>query len=236
MEVVMKKIFIYTGSNNSNSLTKRICDYTVNVLEYELGKVEVKNYKYDTHRIDCCKGCAVCFRKGSCALDELDDMKEMKKDMLSSDIIIFATPVYFMCVSGAMKIFLDRLTYWTHLFRLSKKTGVIIVTGDQNGLKETIEYLYEFCLRLGLINIKIIAYNKLYDTKEYIKSDIQVKSEEIKDYYESSKRYLVDSYQNQMFVNYKSYINFLPDGVYEKEYWRDKGMLDTVDFRTFIKQ
>lgn len=60
-----------------------------------------KNYKG-------CIGCFTCWLKtpGKCVFD--DDMAELLEKLKSSDLIIFATPLYVDNVSGLMKNFMDR--------------------------------------------------------------------------------------------------------------------------------
>ena len=60
-------------------------------------------------KINPCMGCFTCWLKtpGVCVFK--DDMKSLLSEVLSSDIIVFAFPLYVDNVSGQMKIFLDRL-------------------------------------------------------------------------------------------------------------------------------
>jgi multimeric flavodoxin WrbA len=43
----------------------------------------------------------------------LDDFSKIAKSLPDYDVIIFATPVYWYCMSGQMKVFFDRLTELT---------------------------------------------------------------------------------------------------------------------------
>jgi len=60
-------------------------------------------------KITHCLGCFHCWVKtpGKCVID--DDMKELLQIIMSSDIIVFATPLYVDNVTGIMKNFMDRL-------------------------------------------------------------------------------------------------------------------------------
>ncbi len=60
-----------------------------------------KNYKG-------CTGCFTCWLKtpGKCIFD--DDMAELLEKLKSSDLIIFATPLYVDNITGLMKNFMDR--------------------------------------------------------------------------------------------------------------------------------
>ena len=69
---------------------------TVNVF---LGE---KNIKY-------CQGCYSCWTKtpGKCATD--DEMAEVLPLMAGAHVIVLATPLYFLNISGTLKVFMDRL-------------------------------------------------------------------------------------------------------------------------------
>lgn len=53
-----------------------------------------------------CQGCYAC-TSGACIHD--DGMDKLCKKLLSADVIVFATPVYFYSMSGQLKVFIDRL-------------------------------------------------------------------------------------------------------------------------------
>ena len=58
-----------------------------------------KNYGF-------CKGCLACLKLGHCVID--DDAVEIAARMHDADVLVFATPVYYYCVSGQLKTMLDR--------------------------------------------------------------------------------------------------------------------------------
>ena len=58
-----------------------------------------KNYGF-------CKGCLACLKVGHCVID--DDAVEIAARMHDADVLVFATPVYYYCVSGQLKTMLDR--------------------------------------------------------------------------------------------------------------------------------
>lgn len=53
-----------------------------------------------------CKGCMACQKTGRCVIN--DDAREITQKMLTADVIVFATPVYYYEMSGQMKTLLDR--------------------------------------------------------------------------------------------------------------------------------
>ena len=56
-----------------------------------------------------CTGCYDCLVKtpGKCSVK--DDIPELLKKFMASDIVVFATPLYIDNVTGLMKVFMDRL-------------------------------------------------------------------------------------------------------------------------------
>ena len=57
-------------------------------------------------QIGFCKGCLACLKLGHCVIQ--DDAVEIAAKMHDSDVLAFATPVYYYCVSGQLKTMLDR--------------------------------------------------------------------------------------------------------------------------------
>ena len=57
--------------------------------------------------IHFCTGCLACQKTGKCVIH--DDMNDMQEIVRTSDVLVFATPIYYYEMSGQMKTFLDRL-------------------------------------------------------------------------------------------------------------------------------
>ncbi len=56
--------------------------------------------------IKFCKGCLACIKKGSCVIK--DDSNQIVEKMKNSDIIAFASPIYYYEMAGQLKTLLDR--------------------------------------------------------------------------------------------------------------------------------
>ena len=57
-------------------------------------------------QVSFCKGCLACLKLGHCIIQ--DDAVEIAAKMHDADVLVFATPVYYYCVSGQLKTMLDR--------------------------------------------------------------------------------------------------------------------------------
>ena len=56
--------------------------------------------------IGFCRGCLACQKTGRCVIH--DDADAIARKMLTADVIVFATPIYYYEMSGQMKTMLDR--------------------------------------------------------------------------------------------------------------------------------
>ena len=53
-----------------------------------------------------CRGCLACLKLGHCVIQ--DDAVEIAAKMHDANVLVFAIPVYYYCVSGQLKTMLDR--------------------------------------------------------------------------------------------------------------------------------
>ncbi len=228
------KIFAYVGSCNVNSTTGIIMRELVRCIQDETG-LEVVMTAFCGSKCDIkeCVGCTQCFVAGKCALDCKDDMSEIRKRMLEADCIILGSPVYFHAVSGNMKKFMDRISYWTHTMELMGKAGITVATSGGNGLKYVSDYLRKFMDYLGMLDVGTIetaAFNKQYMINEKTLDKMQPMlhncAKAVKDYLVDGHIPAVSRMQKDAFLMYnkryeelKEYI----DDVDEIRRWYDRG-------------
>lgn len=53
-----------------------------------------------------CQGCLACVPEGICKIN--DDMKDIRKYIIESDLIVYASPVYWFAPSSQLKVVIDR--------------------------------------------------------------------------------------------------------------------------------
>lgn len=105
----MNKILVLNGSprgnrGNTSQLVDLFLEGVISVFPtIEINKVEL--YKKD---IKHCLGCFSCWTKtpGKCVIK--DDMENLIEEYLSSDLIIWATPVYHYGMTSILKNFIER--------------------------------------------------------------------------------------------------------------------------------
>lgn len=74
---------------------------------FETKGADVKRYHLTDMEIRQCRGCFTCRRKEGCVLK--DDMTGLFQDIVSSDFVIFSSPVYNFDISGSFKLMFERL-------------------------------------------------------------------------------------------------------------------------------
>lgn len=111
--------------------------------------------------------------------DDTDDIKKLEYQLIKSDIIIFASPIYMHSVSGFMKNFIDSIGYWTHLLKLRGKVGISISSCHSNGVNFTSEYLDKILAQLGCSIESSVKLSTSIQNKTVIDSLIQYEAKKV---------------------------------------------------------
>jgi multimeric flavodoxin WrbA len=124
------KILGIMGSPRRGSNTDILLDVALHEAQkegFKVSKISLRNKK-----IAPCNGCMKCTRTGRCVLK--DDMQEVYEEMIQSDGIIWATPVYFWSMSGQAKIVMDRTFALSFpKLQLANKVGGLILVAATRG-------------------------------------------------------------------------------------------------------
>jgi len=158
---------------NSDLLAKRALDGA-----REAGSA-VEYVRVSELNVSPCRACGYCEKHGVCAIN--DDFPPLMDKMLDSELLIFATPVYFMSVSAWGKMVIDRCqTLWARKYVLNLPNrpkdkrncaGICIAVGGSRSLKMfdsirlTMKYFYDV---LEIDRTDEIFYNRL-DEKGAVK-------------------------------------------------------------------
>ena len=141
-----KKVLIISSSprkgGNSDTLCEQFAKGALNAGN-KTEKIVLKD-----KNIHYCTGCGLCVgNKGICS--QKDDMEEIAKKMITADVIVMATPVYFYTMAAQMKTLIDRCcAYYTEI---KNKELYYIVTAADNSvpdMERTIEGLRGFSICL----------------------------------------------------------------------------------------
>lgn len=118
------------------------------------GNVESEIVSLADYRIETCRGCKNCFRKGEESCPLKDDRDALIGKMAASDGVVFATPNYSYQVSSIMKAFLDRLGFVFHRPRFFGRTFTGIVAQGIYGGSKIVKYLDFVGMGLGFNVVK----------------------------------------------------------------------------------
>ena len=135
----MKKITAFVGSARKQHTHRAVEAFLGHLQAREAIEWEIVHLC--DYQIQTCKGCKVCFEKGEEHCPLKDDRDLLLEKMAASDGVIFASPNYSFQVSGAMKVFLDRLGFIFHRPRFFGKTYTSIVAQGIYGGNKIVNYL-----------------------------------------------------------------------------------------------
>jgi multimeric flavodoxin WrbA len=175
-----KKVLILSASPRRNGNSDLLCDQ-FGAGAQEAGNQVEKIYLRDK-KINPCLACEACYTNGGvCA--QKDDMTEILEKMVSADVIVMATPVYFYAMSAQMKILIDRTV--PRYREMNAKEFYFIVTaadGDRKALERTVNGLRGFtdCLEGA------VEKGTVYGTGVWKMGEVQG-SPAMKDAYEMGK-------------------------------------------------
>jgi multimeric flavodoxin WrbA len=104
------KILLVSGARNPNGQTSKAAEALLRGAS-EAGAM-VEQVLLPTLKIERCRQCeangwGLCRAEGRCIID--DDLASVKERIRTSDLVVFATPVYYGDLAESMRGFLDRL-------------------------------------------------------------------------------------------------------------------------------
>lgn len=101
----MANVLVISTSFRKNSNSDILSDKFIKGAAEAGHNVEKINLSDKT--ISFCKGCLACQKTQKCVIN--DDAREIAEKVLNTDILVFATPIYYYSVSGQLKTLIDRL-------------------------------------------------------------------------------------------------------------------------------
>lgn len=122
-----KKVLILSGSPRKGGNSDMLCNEFMRGARENGNDVE-KIFLRDK-KIGYCTACYYCKESGGeCAIK--DDMSEILDKMLTADVIVMASPVYFYSIDAQLKTVIDRtVARWT---QIKNKEFYYIATAAEN--------------------------------------------------------------------------------------------------------
>ncbi len=146
----MSKITILVGSmrkgGNTELLASAFADGAKHNHNVEIISVSDYNINY-------CIGCNSCFKSDGNKCFQSDDMYRIYDKLMSTDILVIASPVYFYGISAELKTIIDRLhTPMRNRFRIKKLALILVGASVLPELFDSIKMQYQ--LVLNFFNLK----------------------------------------------------------------------------------
>jgi len=147
------KVLGIDGSPRENSNTLSLLKIAIKSAEEE--GAESTLIRLREYNIPYCRGCISYNGKCNlqeCTIQDGEDVKVILETMIISDVILFATPVYWFGPSGLMKNLIDRMTSLEHKQKLldGKVTG-ILCSYEEEGAANTISQFFLTLSDMGLV-------------------------------------------------------------------------------------
>ena len=95
----MKNVLVLSSSPRKGGNSDLLCDAFAKGAKkagHKVAKIRVADKK-----VGYCTGCYACQKTGKCVIK--DDAAAILKKMMASDVIVFASPVYFYSVCAQLK-------------------------------------------------------------------------------------------------------------------------------------
>ncbi len=172
------KVLGIDGSPRVNSISHRLLEIALEGAEKEgasTGMLRLREYE-----IPPCEGCVSYY--GRCNLQECighngEGLKDLFDEILSSDVLLFATPVYWFGPSGLLKNLIDRMTCLEHEEKLlDGKVGGILCSYEEEGASTTISQLF---LALSDMGLHFPPYAYTYNRGDKIEQDTAFYAEQL---------------------------------------------------------
>ena len=119
------KILAVSASPRKEGNSDVLCDWFLKGAS-ESGH-ETEKIRLAEKNISPCSACYGCRENHLCV--KKDDMEEIQQQLITADVIVLATPVYFYCMDARMKTMIDRC-YARYREMTGKKLYFIVTAAD----------------------------------------------------------------------------------------------------------
>ncbi len=137
------KILVITGSPRINGNLNTLVDNFIKGAK-ENGH-NVVRFDSAFKNVHPCIACNKCGMNGDCVFN--DDFNFIKENIVDSDMVVFATPMYYFGITAQLKAVIDRFYSINGKIHTSKKSALILTYADTSASEaEPIKNHYEVLL------------------------------------------------------------------------------------------
>lgn len=116
------KIVVFKGRQNRQGSSNLLAERFIQGAEEAGHTVEVIDTAYAELRP--CTGCVRCGYEGPCM--QKDDMETFRRRILSSDMMVFVTPLYYYGMTAQLKILVDRFCAFNSSLNRKHMKGALL--------------------------------------------------------------------------------------------------------------
>ncbi|MCO4365748.1 NAD(P)H-dependent oxidoreductase [Staphylococcus agnetis] len=141
------------------------------------------------------------------------------------------SPVYSLNVSSDIKVLIDRISPWSHIFKLLGKQGLTVTVGTGRGHLEVEAYLDHMFTSFGmnlLDNLTFVNDNEInsFDFENLIQNIIES--------YANKDKFKVPLLLEMQYEEHKRLIRKQPKEYYEYRFWNENGLFDSSSLQEFF--
>ncbi|WP_067139624.1 flavodoxin family protein [Oceanivirga salmonicida] len=226
----MKKILFILGSRNPKSKSLIFSKELSEILENSNMKTEIIT-PTEFNLLPVINGEMFLTGIDNCDNIENDNGNLIKRKLLEADFIIFSSPVYAHAVSSDMKLLIERISHWFHIFRLLGKRSISIVSTSNNGFIEVQEYLKYVMESLGMQVLESVV---LLDDNTFNNISPRDIFNIIVDSFSQEYRPIVSKTTEKQFLYYKSVFLRASKDLAEPKYWKQNGMFKYRTLQDYV--
>ena len=126
------KIVVLTGSPRRNGNTNHLAGQFIKGAE-EAGH-EVYHFDCAQHKVSSCIACNRCGMNGQCIFN--DDFGLLRPHLVTADMVVFATPMYYFGFSSQLKAVIDRFYALNGQFKGSEKRSALLMAYADTAAEE----------------------------------------------------------------------------------------------------
>jgi len=226
------KITVVYGSPNKVGCTYNMSKLIIS----KFPEAEINNIFLSDLNIPYCKGCLLCVKKGMEYCPHSSLILPIKKALLDSELIILASPVYVMHLTGQMKTFLDHTPAMFLIHRaekaMFKKQAIVVSSAAGPVFKATekemkivlnfwgVSKIYFLGAALHATNWESVNFKK----KERIQKNVNKIVKKIKK--QNKKKKISASFQVRKWFFISKMLNKKhPASLKDRDYWKENGWL-----------
>lgn len=129
------KITVLQGSPHKNGSSNLLANEFIKGAKENGHSIEVLDAAHmDLHP---CLGCGHCGMNGECV--HKDDNQTIRDTLLSSDMVVFVTPIYYFGMSAQLKMVVDR--FYSYTMKLSDKhLKAVLITAAWDDNEDVMPY------------------------------------------------------------------------------------------------